>query len=107
MVDLSKLTAADFEAHLHQAFRIHIPTLDPIDLELHTISELGPRMSAESEAEGRRRPFSLIFLGPPSNQYLQQAIYTLVNEQMGELQLFLVPLGPTQEGRMRYESVFT
>jgi hypothetical protein len=107
VVDLSKLTHADFEQYLHQAFHVYIPTLDPIDVELHKVGQLGPRTSAEAEADGRRQPFSLVFLGPSSNQYLAQAMYTVEHEQLGKLMLFLVPLGPTPEGRMRYEAVFT
>jgi hypothetical protein len=107
VVDLSRLTGADFQAHLNQAFCIHIPSLDPIDLELHAVTELGPRTMAEAEAAGRRRPFSLVFLGPPSDRYLLQATYTVVHAQLGEMALFLVPLGPTVEQRMRYEAVFT
>jgi hypothetical protein len=107
VVDLSKLTGADFQAHLHQAFCLHLPSLDPIELELHAVTDLGPRTMAEAEVAGRRRPFSLVFLGPPTDLYLSQATYTVVHAQMGEISLFLVPLGPTAEQRMRYEAVFT
>ena len=107
MIDLSTLTIADFQTHLNQTFRVHIPAIDPIDLELHKVSEMGRPMIAEAEADGRRRPFSLLFLGPPSDRYLLQATYTLEHEQLGELLMFLVPLGPNAERRMRYEAVFT
>ena len=107
MVDLSNLTSADFQAHLNQAFCIHLPLLDPIDLELHAVTEPGPRTMGEAEVAKRRRPFSLVFLGPPSDRYLLQATYTVVHAQMGEMALFLVPLGPTAEQRMHYEAVFT
>lgn len=107
MVDLAKLTSADFTPYLNQTFRIHVPSHDPIDVELSEVTELGSQTTAEVEASGRRRPFSIIFLGPPSEVYLLQAIYSLHHEQLGTLELFLVPTGPTSEGRMCYEAVFT
>ena len=107
MVDLARLSGADFQPHLNQIFRVHLPSTDPIDLELHQVTLPGPRTVAEAEAAGRRQPFSLVFLGPPSDQYLAQATYSVTHEQLGEMPLFLVPLGPTAERRMRYEAVFT
>jgi hypothetical protein len=107
VVDLAQLTGADFQPHLHQTFRVRLPSSDPIDLELHEVTAGGPHAAAEAAAAGRRQPFSLVFLGPPSDQYLVQATHSVAHEQMGEMSLFLVPLGPTAERRMRYEAVFT
>lgn len=56
-------------------------------------------------ASGRRDPYSLVFRGPPA-PILPQRIYRLRHEQMGDLELFLVPIGPDGEG-MRYEAIFT
>ena len=56
-------------------------------------------------APGRRDPYSLVFRGPPA-PILPQRIYRLRHEQMGDLELFLVPIGPDGEG-MRYEAIFT
>src|SRR5262249_48177628 len=99
---LDRLTSADFTAYLHQTFSIRLESVEPIALELAEVAELG---SAAAEPGAGRRPFSLVFLGPVSRQYLLQRIYRLEHEQLGELDLFLVPLGP-EGGRMRYEAVF-
>ncbi|HLF26219.1 MAG TPA: hypothetical protein VJG32_07780 [Anaerolineae bacterium] len=107
MADLAQLTGADFQPHLAEVFRVHAPSIEPIELELDQVAPLGPRTTAEAEAAGRRPPFALVFLGPASDQYLAQATYTVAHAQLGELTLFLVPLGPTAERRMRYEAVFT
>lgn len=54
------------------------------------------------EAIGRT-PFSLLFHAP-DRQLVGQQICTLHHERLGELALFLVPLGPDDLG-MRYEAV--
>jgi hypothetical protein len=51
-----------------------------------------------------RRQFSLVFRGP-ATQVLPQRTYGITHEELGELELFLVPLGPDAEG-MRYEAAF-
>jgi hypothetical protein len=53
-----------------------------------------------------RHPFSLIFLGP-GRFVLPQQTYRLEHDAPGELDLFLVPIGPAGEGGMRYEAVFS
>jgi len=98
---LDKLQGKDFIPHLNQAFRIHLDGFDPIELELTDVTEIG-----DAYQSGGRVPFSLHFLGPVSQQYLQQHIYRLEHEQLGSLELFIVPLGP-ESGRMRYEAIFT
>ena len=51
-----------------------------------------------------RLQFSLVFRAPAS-QLWPQGIYTLAHEELGELELFLVPLGADAEG-VRYEAAF-
>jgi hypothetical protein len=48
--------------------------------------------------------FSVLFKGPVSPS-LQQGTYTLLQAEMEQVTLFLVPLGP-RDGRMVYEAVF-
>jgi len=56
-------------------------------------------------ADGVRRPqFSLVFRGGPEAA-LPQSSYRLAHADLGELELFLVPIGP-DAGRMRYEAAF-
>ncbi|SHH24616.1 DUF6916 family protein [Desulfosporosinus lacus] len=49
--------------------------------------------------------FSLILLGP-GTQFLPQQIYSLRHESLGELELFLVPVGRESAGSYQYEIVF-
>lgn len=99
---LDKLTDEDFASHLHQKFYVRLESMEPIELELVEVVKVGePRESARV----RRQAFSIQFLGPVSNTYLNQHIYRLEHKQMEPIDLFLVPLGP-ENGRMRYEAVF-
>jgi hypothetical protein len=99
---LDKLQAADFLPYVHQSFRVRLDGVEPINLELISVTEHEP---ASTQDPARRHPFSVMFLGPSSNLYLRQHIYHLEHEGLGELDIFIVPLGP-QSGRMRYEAVF-
>jgi hypothetical protein len=97
---LDKLTYEDFVPYLHQIFRIHAASLEPIEAELIEVSELG------GPAFEKRSPFSIVLRTEQKDQYLIQAIYRVENAELGTLDLFLVPLGPDKKG-MRYEAVFT
>ena len=99
---LDELTTADFAPYVGQDFRVVLTGLAPVDLELVSATELSP---ATRPSPRGRQPFSLLFLGPESDQYLMQHIYRLEHPHMGVLELFLVPLGP-QHRRMQYEAVF-
>ena len=52
-----------------------------------------------------RTPFSLTFTGPAGN-HLPQGLYDLVHPTTGTIGIFLVPIGPRNDGRHRYEAVF-
>jgi hypothetical protein len=84
-------------------FHIVVSGIAPIDLELVRATELSPASRSSPES---RQPFSLLFLGPPSDRYLPQRTYRLAHAQMGDLDVFLVPLGPVDR-RMQYEAIFT
>lgn len=100
MKPLDQLVSSDFRPYLNTTFAIHLDGIAPIPLELVSVTE-----ATSSHLPESRQPFSLLFLGPVSTQYLLQHIYTLDHQQMGKLELFLVPLGP-DSGRMRYEAIF-
>lgn len=51
-----------------------------------------------------RRQFSLLFTGP-LDRALAQGTYPLHHDALGEVELFLVPLGPAGN-TMRYEAAF-
>lgn len=71
-----------------------------VDLEL---VEVKAYASKPTEQDGMER-FSLFFIGP-DKPLLQQQTYSLEHEQMGGLDLFLVPVAQ-DAGGLRYEAVF-
>ncbi|HJS20765.1 MAG TPA: hypothetical protein VJ785_18610 [Anaerolineales bacterium] len=95
------LQLTDFQSQLDQIFSIHLNDARTIDLQLVSVTELGTAIRT-----GFRTPFSLHFLGPVSQQYLQQHTYQMMNEKLETLDIFIVPLG-AEAGRMRYEAIFT
>ena len=98
MPDLEALTATDFAPLLHGGFRVAADDSEPFDAELIEV--------AEGAARGpRRAQFSLVFRGGPTPP-LPQRIYRVEHDELGALELFLVPLGPDDVGQL-YEAVFT
>lgn len=91
---LAALTADDFERQNGDGFRLNV---NDLDLKLVEIKRHGGGMR-----EGGA--FSLLFVSPVG-PFLPQAIYTLTHPVLGTLEIFLVPIGPTQGGN-GYEAVF-
>ncbi|MBK8506532.1 MAG: hypothetical protein IPL46_32645 [Saprospiraceae bacterium] len=58
------------------------------------------------KVEGFRAGFSLIFTTHQTDQHYTQGIYNLIHPVLGNLPLFMVPLGPESDGRMQYEIIF-
>lgn len=100
MKPLDEAQTSDFIPYLGHKFHIRVMESKPVELELISVEQ-----TAQKSSPPTSRPFSLHFLGPASSHYLVQHIYRLEHEQMGVLDLFLVPLG-SEAGRMRYEAVF-
>jgi hypothetical protein len=99
---LDKLTVADFSQYIDQKFSAHIEGNEPMELVLTEATEMG----AAPQDPQYRQAFSVVFVGP-AQPILPQRIYRVEHEDMGALDLFLVPLGPNRDGRIRYETVFT
>jgi hypothetical protein len=95
---LERLTAADFSRHRGDRFLIAAPAEPAFEVELVEVSE--------SEAPGpARQQFSLVFRGGP-DEPLPQRIYRVEHDELGALEIFLVPIGPDEAGQ-RYEAIFT
>jgi hypothetical protein len=95
-------TEAEFRQNLNTQFRllVDIETPKPIDL---TLVEVESRPSDAHEEAGMER-FSVFFMS--SLEFLlSQGVYRLSHPQMGEFDVFLVPLGQEADG-FRYEAVY-
>ncbi|HYZ77116.1 MAG TPA: hypothetical protein VE596_07040 [Gaiellaceae bacterium] len=91
---LEDLTVDDFRPLLRDRFHIAPDGAPAFEVELVEVTEI-PR------EPGGRAPFSLVFEGGP-NPPLEQRIYRVEHEGLGELDLFLVPIAVD-----RYEAIFT
>ncbi|MDT4968619.1 MAG: hypothetical protein QOJ64_3356 [Acidobacteriota bacterium] len=89
------LTKEQFSANLNTKFRVQ-PDAADLEIELREVNE--------GIATPRNEQFALVFVGP-QEPFLQQAIYHLIHDKLGEFDLFLVPIGK-EPGGFQYEAVF-
>ena len=94
------MTQEDFAKHLNQRFRLRS---DAGDLQLELIEATAIRTTGKPP-DGQRAPFSAVFRGPKEAP-LAQMIYDIEHQEMASLPLFMVPIGPDDQG-MLYEVVF-
>ena len=93
-------TGADFAKHVNTNFRIELESLPSVELKLIAVT---PRASEPHEQAGMER-FSVLFSGP-GDVFVPQQTYRVTHPEMGELEIFLVPLGKESDG-FRYEAVY-
>lgn len=97
---LERLTSETFAPHLGDSFELAPPHGDPITVEL-TSCEADQSWSDPDT----RAPFSLIFHSS-ADVIVPQQICTLRHPTVGDLELFVVPIGPDTRG-FRYQVVFS
>ncbi|MFK7972213.1 MAG: hypothetical protein AB8F95_17720 [Bacteroidia bacterium] len=88
-----------FLPHLNTVFNLPFSDREPLPLELIEVKEL------VKHPETPREPFSLVFRNEMKEQHLIQNFYQLQHKALGDVSLFLVPIGPDDQG-MRYEALF-
>lgn len=94
---MSALTAESFETLEGETFTLM--SVEPA-LQLRLIE-----IARKGKGERMGGSFSLLWQSD-SDTILPQGSYVMKNEQMGELELFIVPVGQVSEG-VHYEAVFT
>jgi uncharacterized protein DUF6916 len=104
---LESLEVTTFAGRVGELFRVVIDDTTTLATRLIEVTPAPPVPGTDGGATraGRRAPFSLVFRSPPGAT-LPQRIYRLQHDRLGALDLFLVPIGPDEEG-MRYEAVFS
>lgn len=100
---LAELTQSQFSGYLGDAFRIEGELEVCMNLQLIEATHLSSGRHTKSNGQ-RPEPFALVFQGP-QNSPLDQAIYRLQHEHLGELPVFLVPIDQDEEG-VYYEAIF-
>ena len=96
---MSNLTEKEFSKHTGTEFQTEV-NQQTFALKLAEVKGYIPK---ENEQRGMER-FSIFFDGPGEFR-LPQGIYHLRHEQMGEIDIFLVPISGDEQG-YRYEAVF-
>jgi hypothetical protein len=90
------LTKEAFSENLNTKFRIPLGDSHAAELELIEVKEI---ISLPGQEQ-----FSLLFRGPLEYAF-PQSIYHIEHEKMGEMDIFIVPVGKNQSG-FSYEAVF-
>lgn len=99
MVDVG-LVFEDFKDQVGNVFTVVEEGVPPIALTLKEAAPLPTRYAPK----GVRPPFSLTFLGA-DERVLPQKLYRLKHEVMGEVTIFLVPVGKDVRG-VSYQATF-
>jgi hypothetical protein len=94
--DIAALRIGDFSPHLDAVFDMQAAG-GVVPLKLAKVDPAGD----SGRAGGA---FSLIFVAP-KGPWLPQAVYPVQHPTLGTLEIFLVPVGPTQGGN-GYQAVF-
>ena len=89
----------DFNSCLDQPFTL-VTNGSSHPLTLISVDKL-----ANSAAKGTPEAFSIVFRSN-SDLILEQQIYRINNDTLGEMELFIVAIGPDDKG-MCYEAVFS
>lgn len=99
-------TLALFQPLVGSLFQLIINGQPALDLTLFDVEDLTIEGQVRDSAI-RAQPFSLIFHGPLS-PFAHQGNHVLKHAQLGNLEMFLVPIGPDRKaGRnMQYQAIY-
>ncbi|HEX9695287.1 MAG TPA: hypothetical protein VGB64_03120 [Actinomycetota bacterium] len=98
-MDLATVTIEDFAPHVGQQFTVDAGSA-ALALTLRSVEGSGQRWDPSG-----REAFSILF-GGPHDPALAQGTYHVRHDAFGGIDIFLVPVGPDDQGH-RYEAVFT
>lgn len=104
MAETAWFTYDDFADRVGEQFLVRLPETHELELVLNEVTAGAEDGGGTGPDGATRQQFSLLFRGPPDPQ-LSQGLWELEHDGMGELALFLVPLGPDADGP-RYEAAF-
>jgi hypothetical protein len=96
-----KITEEAFTHQLNTKFRVRLGEERAVEIELEEVKPFPTLTHSRSDVER----FSLYFCGP-ADLYLPQMTYHMEHEQMGEMDVFLVPVSQDARG-FHYEAVFS
>ncbi len=89
-------TIETFSRHVNSTFLMRYGVSQTAELELTSVTDVG--------SSSRQIQFSLLFQGPPDAP-VAQGTYKLQHDELGNLDMFLVPVGKNAHG-IEYEAIF-
>ena len=92
----ASLTYEAFSQQAGAKFQVQVDENTGVELELTGVSEL--------KLYPQQEEFSLVFRGP-SSAFLDQGLRLFTHEQMGQFELFIVPIRQDDQG-FYYEAIF-
>lgn len=92
----ASLTHEAFSEHVNTRFQVQVDQATAVDVDLIEVSEL--------KLYPRQEEFSLVFRGP-LDAFLDQGLRLMTHEQMGQFELFIVPIRQDAHG-FYYEAIF-
>lgn len=92
---MTRDSLTDFQQALHSQFQVETDA-GPVVIELVKVENKGSSSQVEQ--------FSLLLVGPEA-PFLPQQIYRMQHGELGELELFMVPIGREKDGYL-YEIIF-
>ncbi len=104
---MPELTLSLFAPHVGSTFQIVINGEPALDLKLVEVNDTTIANDSLRDPSLRQQPFELLFHAPLT-PIAPQMNYDLSHPQLGQLTIFLVPLGPDKLTRqnMQYQAVF-
>jgi len=92
----ASLTHEEFSQRLNSKFQVQLDENTSVDVELIEVSEV--------KLYPRQEEFTIVFRGP-LNAFLGQGTGNFRHEQMGQFELFIVPIRQDEQG-FYYEAIF-
>lgn len=92
----ASLTHEEFTKNANTKFQVQVDENTHVELELIAVSEL--------KLYPQQEEFALQFRGP-LNIFLGQGVHNFTHDQMGQFELFIVPIKQDEQG-FYYEAVF-
>lgn len=92
----ASLTHEAFSQNANTKFHVQADENTTVELELTEVSEL--------KLHPRQEEFTIVFRGP-LNTFLDQGVRDFTHDQMGQFELFIVPIKQDVDG-FYYEAVF-
>jgi hypothetical protein len=99
-----ELVSETFASRIGESFELILASGERVETVLAACEETRYGDPEDLRERLGRVPFSLQFVSPDRERYAPQQTFTVRHDELGEFELFVVPLGPEERG-MLYEAV--